>query len=133
MLCGALGAVILSRYDKAGTGCLLGVILGPIGVIIAWVMRDNQKTDETVAAAQSSSTVQTEETGSTSTKWGRAKRKCPHCAEVILLEAKVCKHCGRDVQPGEEKDEVRPCPYCDAPIAIDAEECPECLVVEPFE
>lgn len=25
--------------------------------------------------------------------------KCPHCAEQILREAKVCKHCGRDVEP----------------------------------
>jgi hypothetical protein len=24
---------------------------------------------------------------------------CPHCAEVILAQAKVCKHCGRDVKP----------------------------------
>jgi hypothetical protein len=24
-------------------------------------------------------------------------RKCPHCAEFIKLDAKVCKHCGRDV------------------------------------
>lgn len=23
--------------------------------------------------------------------------KCPHCAEFIKTEAKVCKHCGRDV------------------------------------
>lgn len=27
------------------------------------------------------------------------ERKCPHCAEKILREAKVCKHCGRDVEP----------------------------------
>ena len=26
-------------------------------------------------------------------------RKCPHCAEHILGEAQVCKHCGRDVEP----------------------------------
>lgn len=25
-----------------------------------------------------------------------AKKKCPHCAEDILADAKVCKHCGRD-------------------------------------
>ena len=26
-------------------------------------------------------------------------KKCPHCAEEILVDAKVCKHCGRDVSP----------------------------------
>ena len=26
--------------------------------------------------------------------------KCPLCAEVIRSEARVCKHCGRDVVPG---------------------------------
>jgi hypothetical protein len=24
-------------------------------------------------------------------------RTCPHCAEDVLAEAKVCKHCGRDL------------------------------------
>jgi hypothetical protein len=26
-------------------------------------------------------------------------RKCPHCAEMIKREAKVCRFCGRDVEP----------------------------------
>ena len=29
----------------------------------------------------------------------REERDCPHCAERILARAKVCKHCGRDVEP----------------------------------
>ncbi len=27
------------------------------------------------------------------------ERECPHCAELILKKAHVCKHCGRDVEP----------------------------------
>jgi uncharacterized protein (DUF983 family) len=29
---------------------------------------------------------------------GRVERPCPWCAEQILAAAKVCKHCGRDVE-----------------------------------
>ena len=27
----------------------------------------------------------------------RAERECPHCAERILVHAKVCKHCGNKI------------------------------------
>lgn len=27
----------------------------------------------------------------------REERECPYCAELILVKARVCKHCGRDV------------------------------------
>ncbi|MGD0008473.1 MAG: WG repeat-containing protein [Terriglobia bacterium] len=29
----------------------------------------------------------------------RDERECPYCAEKILKKARVCKHCGRDVEP----------------------------------
>jgi hypothetical protein len=29
----------------------------------------------------------------------REERECPFCAEPILKRARVCKHCGRDVEP----------------------------------
>jgi uncharacterized membrane protein YdbT with pleckstrin-like domain len=29
----------------------------------------------------------------------REERDCPYCAERILARARVCKHCGRDVEP----------------------------------
>lgn len=31
---------------------------------------------------------------------GRDERDCPYCAERILVKARVCKHCGREVPPG---------------------------------
>jgi len=30
-------------------------------------------------------------------------KKCPYCAEEILDEAVVCKHCRRDIQPGQAR------------------------------
>jgi hypothetical protein len=30
---------------------------------------------------------------------GAGVRKCPHCAELIKVEANVCRYCGRDVSP----------------------------------
>ena len=38
ILCSIAGAAMLSRFGKAGTGCLLGGLLGPIGLIIAWTL-----------------------------------------------------------------------------------------------
>lgn len=29
--------------------------------------------------------------------FGRSERQCPWCAEAILTEAKICKHCGKSV------------------------------------
>jgi hypothetical protein len=29
----------------------------------------------------------------------REERECPFCAELILRKARVCKHCGREVEP----------------------------------
>ena len=29
----------------------------------------------------------------------RIERECPYCAEMILAKAKICKHCGKEVEP----------------------------------
>ena len=29
----------------------------------------------------------------------RAERECPYCAETILAKARICKHCGKEVEP----------------------------------
>ena len=63
--------------------------------------------------------------------------KCPHCAEAILAEAKVCKHCGRDVKPLIGKRITRPkrdtwCSVCRELVpGLDKDgnvldSCPEC-------
>lgn len=39
LLCAALGAALLSRLDRAGTGALLGALLGPLGIVVVLVAR----------------------------------------------------------------------------------------------
>jgi RNA polymerase subunit RPABC4/transcription elongation factor Spt4 len=38
--------------------------------------------------------------------------KCPDCAEFILIEAKVCKHCGCRLVSGGVPDGKKQCPDC---------------------
>jgi len=69
--------------SSGGSGFAAGAVLllcpaGALGVALA------SKTGDEVAAWEGSY---------------RGMRKCPHCAESIKAQAKVCKHCGRDVKP----------------------------------
>jgi formylglycine-generating enzyme required for sulfatase activity/DNA-directed RNA polymerase subunit RPC12/RpoP len=40
----------------------------------------------------------------------REERECPYCAERILKKARVCKHCGRDVEPLVAAETAAPAP-----------------------
>jgi hypothetical protein len=71
-VCGALigFAASQARGYSAAAGLLGGLLLGPLAVLMFAV--------------------------STVTRAGR-NVKCPHCAEWVKPEAKVCKHCQRDI------------------------------------
>lgn len=69
-----LGLVAAQRKGfSAAAGALGGAVLGPLSLLLFLV--------------------------SGVTRGDRAV-KCPHCAEWVKAEARVCKHCGRDI--GEE-------------------------------
>ncbi len=73
-------AVYATNKGRSGLGWfLISILLSPlIGLIFLAVSKD------LAATASASPSALTH-------------RKCPHCAELILPDAKVCKHCNREV------------------------------------
>lgn len=79
IICGIAGGAIGSSKGKKGKGIALGFLLGPIGLLICIFMRP----DEAVLSRQALSSG--------------IMKKCPHCAELIKRDARVCHYCGKDV------------------------------------
>jgi hypothetical protein len=46
VVCGIAGFMMLDNAERGGAGFALGFFLGPIGLVIAWVMRDNALREE---------------------------------------------------------------------------------------
>ena len=93
IICAIIGAMLLSPHGEERFGCLLGAILGPIGVIVAFVekgrlarVEDNKRHTEQMRALAKSWPEDEED-----------KRACPFCAERIKVQATVCRFCGRDI------------------------------------
>ncbi len=77
-ICGIVAATICdSRGGNWAAGFAVGFLLGPLGILLSLFMGSEAHAIEAKVAA------------------GRAK-KCPMCAEAVLPEAVICKHCGHD-------------------------------------
>lgn len=79
-LCGLVaGAIGASRNVGFGLHALIGFLFGPIGILTALLFKP---TDEDKYHRQGDSS---------------GLQKCPYCAEVVKVEAKLCKHCRGDL------------------------------------
>lgn len=126
--CGFFAAAIASGKGRSfGVWFVLGFLFGPIALLASGFMPK----------------VEIDNVVRTPSVIAPTERKCPFCAEQIKVEAIVCKHCGRDVEPLPAPKNICPhcgndagenpaqCSYCgrdprDTPVAPGALHCPHC-------
>ncbi|PZU23807.1 MAG: hypothetical protein DI589_05930 [Shinella sp.] len=95
LICGIVTAIIAANKGRSGIGWLIiGFILGIFGIILIACMPSLKPQTVTLISADTSPTLVA------------ASKKCPDCAEIILVDAKVCKHCGFRFSPVAEKTNV---------------------------
>lgn len=87
-LCGVISYALLNPFKRGGLGLAVGLVFGPLGIVYAFVERSNLQRVETQERDRVESDRQANEL-----------RACPFCAEKIQRKAKVCRFCGRDVEP----------------------------------
>jgi ribosomal protein L32 len=80
LICGFAAAAIYSNKGRSGAAAfIVGVLFGPIGVLLALLSSRDTAAVERKALTEG------------------AIKKCPYCGELVRREAVVCKHCGRDI------------------------------------
>jgi len=116
LLLGIIGAMISSKKGSEVEGFFLGFILGPIGIIIAFLLVGNRTKcpyckeyvapDSVKCPNCQADLSENSEDEKESFNIEKEQKKCPSCKEKIKLEALKCKHCGAIFNPDDVKKQI---------------------------
>jgi hypothetical protein len=132
---GIIGGVIGEMRNNGGVGCLLGLLLGPLGWVVVATLDNRPKCPECKERINENA-LRCPHCG-----WDRkpsveliaerpqklSDKKCPFCAEIIKREAIKCRYCGSDIpipkapspSPASDKPPATiPCPLCAKPLQV---------------
>lgn len=99
---GVLSAIIASSKNRnAAVWGSLGFLFGLFTFIAALVVEEVEPEEE-----KSRSGAQKHSSAKRKFNPDEHEKKCPDCAEFIKLEARVCKHCGREFSDKEVREQV---------------------------
>ncbi len=104
--CAVLGGIIAHRHQAAGTGAIVGLLFGPLGVIAAFALDGRPK----CLGCQ--------------LRIDGTPEKCPRCGESLAQKKTVvrftCQRCSRQVTAHgvASGEDFMTCPYCHELTAI---------------
>ena len=87
-ICGLIaGSIYRNKGRSEAAGCLVGFLLGPIGILLALASSRDE-----VAVLQRDEAKKLK---------SRQYERCQHCHELVRTEAAVCPHCRRERSPAQ--------------------------------